>query len=195
MTARITVQLIAMFSAMFVNGVTAFAGLPEQRIVEYVFRETPTDPKSNIVLKAYLHIKPIDSNGPTISWSISSSWYESIDSSGAVEASWTLDDPHLDTVDGLWYTTHADTSNPAIAEFTDLPEVSGVASPDKAGQADLDVVLAVAAPSSSGMYGGNVGDSTYSFLTINVPIGAVVVDKDDEDEPVEVDGDEFPPGG
>lgn len=191
MHARIAFPI---FVALGITTCSALGDLPASRIVEYRIRETPSDPESDVVLQVYLDIKPVDSNGSEITWQVATMWAESVDSSGFVLATWWIEGPDVDTTDGLWRTTHADTMNPTPAEFNDLPEVWGVAEPIDEGQGDLAFAFYSAAPSGgSSMYGGNVGLATHSFLTLNAPVGAVLVDEDGEDEPVEIPIDSIPP--
>jgi len=73
-------------------------------------------------------------------------WVESVDSSGWPLATWWLEYPDVDTTDGLWRTTHADTMSPAPSEFNDLPEVWGVAEPIDDGEGDLAFAFYSTAP-------------------------------------------------
>ncbi len=177
---RSSVQALLVLAAVAVCGSSAWA-LPPDQIVTYSFRETPSDPQSDVLITMELYVSARSQSGDDITWKITELHFVETASGD----SWTKSAPNLSD----WVVTHADPNNPAASDFTDPPAMTGTAAADQVINDDLDydLTLGTCDTTCQSMYGGRVIAAEYSFVA-----GTTVIAEEEEEEPVEVDDEEDP---
>ncbi len=179
---RSSVHALLVLAAVSVCGSSAWA-LPPDQIVTYSFRETPSDPQSDVLITLELYVSAQSQSGDDITWKINSARFREPTTSG--QNTWTEDSPSPSS----WIVTHADPENPTATDFTDPPAMTGTAAADQVTNDDLDYdfTLGTCDATCQSMYGGRVIAAEYSFVA-----GTTVIAEEEEEEPVEVDDEEDP---
>ncbi len=159
----------------------AVHALPPDQIVTYSFREVPSDPLSDVLIRMKLHIAAQSQSGDDVTWKITELHFVETASGD----SWTESAPDV----GDWVLTHADPANLTATDFTDPPTLSGSASPDQVDSADLDYKFAPGTCDATcrSRYDRNVISVAYKFAE-----GTRTIAEEEEEEPVEVDDEEDP---
>ncbi len=75
---------------------------------------------------------------------------------------WTDSNPEFNDTENLWWITHGNPSNPAARDFDNFPFTTKTAAAVSNAEDDLDYELETET-SSSGLFSGNVVDSTFSL--------------------------------
>ncbi len=167
----------AVFSLAVLVALPAAAhALPPDQIVTYSFREVPSHALSDVLITMELHIAAQSQSGDDVTWKITELHFVETASGD----SWTESAPDV----GDWVMTHADPAKLTATDFTEPPTLSGSASPDKVGNADLDYKLAPGTCDATcqSRYGGSVIGVAYKFAE-----GTRTIAEEDEDEPAETD--------
>lgn len=139
---------------------------PTHMVVTYSIHDDPQDPESDVVFRITLGLDRFDYNATSIGWEISEAQFETV---GGTEMIWTAAYPYVDSLDGLWWTDHADVDNPVLAEFLVPPTLEGTAEAKNSEDPDLDYLFAgnvytPPAPPGQPPFGSATGSSTFSFL-------------------------------
>ena len=91
--------------------------------VDYLIREVPEDPNSNVIYIISLGIKAEQTDGDWVGWLIGEVAIVRPGSVGQTEAYWIEDSPYVPTSDGLWWVEHADPNHPrSLTTRPSLPE-------------------------------------------------------------------------
>lgn len=155
--------------------------LPPDQIVTYSLREVPSDPLSAVLIRMELHIAAQSQSGDDVTWKITELHFVETASGD----SWTESAPDV----GNWVITHANPAKFTATDFTYPPVLSGSASPDQGGNADLDYRFApgMCGATCQSLYGGSVIAVAYKFAE-----GTRTIAEEEEEEPAEVDDEEDP---
>lgn len=162
----------------------ARAQLPPDQSIEYVIRQTPTDPESTIVFLVRLELTAMDSDATGVGWEIGSAEFRQPGTGGASDTVWSDILPAVDSPDGLWWVDHADNRVPQESEFVLPPWLMGTAPADDPANDDLDYDFegVTYTPPPAGAPFENTGALDYSFTlaAAQEPV------EEGDDEPVEV---------
>ena len=174
---RSSVQALLVLVAVTVCSSSAWA-LPPDQIVTYSFRETPSDPQSDVLIRMELYFSAQSQSGDDITWRIISARFREPTSSG--ENVWTEDSPSPSS----WIVTHADPDIPTAIDFTDPPAMTGTATAESLTNDDLDYDLTPGTCDATcqSMYGGQVIAAIYRFAA-----GTTVIAEEEEEEPAETE--------
>lgn len=144
---------------------SAQAVLPPDQVVEYHLRENPADPQSAVLVTIRLELSAVDQDASTVGWEITHAHFDQYTSLGEPVASWSIERPEVDTVDGLWWVAHEHPEEPSATDFTTAPSVSGAAPRVTGTGPDLLFSLAPGALASQyqSYYGGAVAGLTYAL--------------------------------
>ena len=173
--------------------VAAANAVPNEQTISFEIYETPTDPDSDVVFAVELSLE-FDNyfefgEGPngSVGWEITNAKFILPDSGGDIV--WNEAYPDV----AIWWVSHADVHNPAIAEFVEPPLVSGTATPVDQNEDDLDYDFegeVYSPPAPPGEPPHEVtGSLTYTFQRALEPEPIEEAD----DEPVDVDDGVIPP--
>lgn len=156
---------------------------PESQIVVFSMHEDPQDPESDVVFRVTLSLALDSFNTTSIGWAVSEAQFETV---GASPILWSVENPALDTQDGLWWTDHADVDAPVITEFLVPPYMEGEAVVKGTQGANLDYAFGgntyvpPEAPATP-PYGSNTASASFSFFVQGESVSLA----EGEDEPVE----------
>ena len=161
--------------------------------VDYMVRETPTDPESNVVYIMSLGMVEEEVQSEGILWRIAEFIIVEPGEGQESDTVWIEEDPYVDTVDGLWFVEHADTAKPEAEEFHSPPLMFGTAKADDPNDDDMEYdfsgVECAAPPGEPAMYDGRVSSLTFE-LTLE---GRAQPEAAGDDDPAEVDPPETDP--
>ncbi len=172
----------AVLSLAALVGLPAAAhALPPDQIVTYSFREVPSDPLSDVLVTMELHIAAQSQSGNAVTWKITELHFVETASGN----SWTESAPDVDD----WILPHASPTRLVATDFTDPPTLSGSASADQVGDADLNYELAPSTCDATcqSLYRGSVIGVAYTFAD-----GTRTIAEEVEEEPAETDLEEDP---
>lgn len=190
-TSLITVSVFVLLG-LGMPAVT-WADLPPDQTIEYLIRETPEDPNSPVVFAVTLALEASDSDGNSVGWDITEAEFVEFDEYGDPARTWVEDDTNVPTTDGLWWIEHADPADPQPSEFAKPPLLEGTAAAEDPAENDLDYALegVTYTPPPEGQPYQDTAAIDHEFILVSEiePI------KEGEDEPVEIDDTEDPPGG
>ena len=193
---RLVVPLVA--AAICVAAVApARAQMPDDQVICYSIRDTPSDPESAIRFEIVVELTAADSKDESIGWLVTG--VSVIESRGEDKLPRWDATPTVSTTDGLWWIDHADAQEPELSEFTIPPLIAGVAAAGNENISDFEYELEGAPYTPPG--GGPPYPTTALVDHIEiwyypppVPPATTQPVEDDDDEPVEVDGDHEPHG-
>jgi len=121
--------------------VQSASALPPDRHVYMAIHQNPDNPTSPVQYYFTLNITAVSQDGNDIGWAVTSfSITEKVTLGNDIV--WSLDDPFVDTVDGLWWVTHADPDNPVRSEFILPVHIADTALAEDPSNADLDFDVA-----------------------------------------------------
>ncbi|MFY4727822.1 hypothetical protein [Nitrospira sp. BLG_2] len=156
----------------------AWADLPQDQTVQFAFHVSPANPNSVVDFYVIATLHAVDSDVEDIGWRVT--LLEFVYRDGVDNFTWTQEYPTLDTGDGLWWVSHGDAQNPELDEFLTTPLLTGTATADSPGYADLDYEL-ISVPAVSSTPYETTASVTYAMAAAgtNEPV------KGGTDEPVE----------
>lgn len=162
---------------------------PEFKCISLIFHSIPNDPQSSVSLVVTLLMTSVSVDGNSVGWGIDAAFFARPIENGGWKQ-WQSGPIEVnDSIDGLWWVTHADISAPAESEFTVLPALAGWGEPEAPGDAEL---LFVIEASESGVQADP--NAPYSLQTAYgryyFTDGDLEVDGDED--PVEVDEPDHP---
>ncbi|MGE3181270.1 MAG: hypothetical protein AB7N71_06540 [Phycisphaerae bacterium] len=96
--------------------------------VQFWIHSDPTDPNSSIDIKIILSLQEGDRTGDSVGWKITSAAFDDLMASPARR--WSVADPPVPSLDGLWWVKHSDPDNPQPREFRNPPHLEGTAVAD-----------------------------------------------------------------
>ena len=175
--------LLAIVScAALVAGVARTASA-DTRYVDYLIREDPSDPESDVIYIFSLGIEEADKDGDWIGWQIDEVAIVRLDSLGEVDAYWTEYAPYVPTSDGLWWVQHDDPKNPKGKDFDVTPWLVGMAQADDPNNDDMRYDFIGATYTGQGPhYDGSVSGMAY----VLAPEGEEEPELEGDDEPGEI---------
>lgn len=106
----------------------------EVQYVTFALHEAPGVPESPVVYTLMAAVVEEERSGNEIGWRVTSLQIRD----ERTGETWKEANPALQTFDGLWWITHGSADAPAVAEFVDLPPISGVAAPGAGAQDFLE---------------------------------------------------------
>ena len=162
----------------------AHAQMPDTRSISLVFHSVPADPKSSVSVIVTLTMSPVQTNGSTVGWGIDTADFFMPSENGGWKAWHTGPLDVLDSPDGLWWVTHVDPYASTEAEFTLLPELTGLGEPENAGDGDLvffiDSTISTIISNPEATFGLQTAYAQYQFTHPGDQV-------EGDDEPVEID--------
>jgi len=182
---RRNVRLLAGALAIFAGAPAAIAQLPSDRYITYNIRENPNDDNSSIVFKVSLKLHAEASSAGQVGWKIEEARFLKIVPS-ASNILWIKSSPTVNSADGRWWVSHADTQSPTIAEFVCPPALAGAALAQSGGIANLNFMLAGVHYSGPSRFNGNVAALDFQFTRV----GETEPEEESDNEPTEVEDDE-----
>ena len=101
--------------------------LPADRTHYVAIHQNPANPNSRVQYYFAIAIHAEDQDGDDIGWAVTN--FKIVEKAllGS-DTIWDVDDPDVDTADGLWWVTHTDPDNPVRAEFIQPPPIADTAS-------------------------------------------------------------------
>jgi hypothetical protein len=175
--------------AALVTGVASTASA-DTRYVDYLIREDPSDPESDVIYIFSLGIEEAETDGDWIGWQIDEVAIVRLDSLGEVDAYWTESAPYVPTSDGLWWVQHEDTENPKGKEFDVTPWLVGTALADDPNDDDMRYDFIGATYTGQGpQYGGSVSGMAY----VLAPEGEEEPEAEGHDEAAQVEDPDWGP--
>jgi len=118
----------------------ASAQLPADQVIQWKFRQDPSDPNSAVEFHAVVTLTAWEVDANAVGWSVAK--VEFLQPVGSEIKSWIEENPPLETPDGLWWVTHDDPLSPDLGEFLDTPLLKGRAFAEDPGDVDLLYELA-----------------------------------------------------
>ncbi len=151
------------------------------KTIVYVIRQRPDDPDSPRRLTISVGLREEHRSGHSVAWRVRRIAIQSCGPDGRTWFEKPEDVP-------LWWTRHANPDRPLLAEFADIPTLSGRA---RDGRNELDYSFSGKVNSTSPeLYGGRSSLMSFSLVRDD----ATVLGQEDE-EPAEIDESGDPPGG
>lgn len=171
-------MLVLWVSGLLLSAGWARGQMPQDQTVQFAFHVSPTNPNSVVDFYVIASLHAADIDGDDVGWSVT--LLEFVYRDGVDNFTWSQEYPTLDTGDGLWWVAHDDGQSPVLAEFLTTPVLTGTATADDSGYADLDYEL-VSVPAVSSPPYETTASVTYAMAAAgtNEPI------KGGTDEPVE----------
>lgn len=166
--------------------VQSASALPPDRHVYFAVHQNPDNPTSPIQYYFTLDISAVSQDGNDIGWAVTSFSITELVTLGN-DIVWSLDDPFVDTTDGLWWVTHADPDNPVRFEFTLPAHMADTALAEDPSNADLDFDMqgeSYTAPPGGAPY--EVTAALDFSLTLSTTPAGDPPDDSGDDEPVDL---------
>ncbi len=155
--------------------------LPRNRTIFFNIHTDPANPESPVLVSIQVSLEAREREGNVVGWYPLWVAITQFGPQGEVVESWTHFDPLL--LDGLWYVAHENPLEPASEEFTNPPELSGVAESDTPNGPTLEYFVAGNAPVTPPISPYPITSILdYSFQRSDDP---APIDED-EDEPVDI---------
>lgn len=161
--------------------------------VAYVVRHDPNNPASAVDWTIQFSLKKVSVSGNQVGWRIKSLEVNRFGQDGQISDTWIKSLPAVSSSDGLWWVTHADPSDPQLAEFNAPPALTGSAAAQQIGGEALTFSISGAAyspPEGDPPFGGNV-----SALSIDFAVASLPPLDQRTDEPAEISDGMLPPFG
>ena len=152
--------------------------------VDYLIREVPEDPNSNVIYIISLGIEAEQTEGDWVGWLIGEVAIVRPGSVGQTEAYWIEDSPYVPTSDGLWWVEHVDISHPLAEEFDNTPKLAGIAVANDPYDDDMEYDMV--GKTFSGEFPRYDERVSAQTLTLTF-VGEEEPEEEGDDEPVEVD--------
>ena len=191
---RLIARTLTLLSVMVLLGGTAAQAteMPADQVVQYLIRETPSDPASPVeyVVTLTLHAKERCSN--KVGWQVAEFELREIGVGGAEDMVWVDAQTVVDSNDGLWWVAHVNAETPNLVEFLGSPLLMGLGSAGDSGVPALGYEFKSSAYTSSSPF-PITASLDYTFTLADDP--PTPPKKKSEDEPVEVPEELDPPAG
>lgn len=175
--------LVSVLVALSFSTAPAQATLPGDVLIQYNIREIPTQALSNVVFNVAIDLAAVDEDGDDVAWSPTAITITQYDGQGG-QIVWVEDTPSFDTVDGYWWVTHADTTDPQSEEFDMPPYMTGTADAEDPADDDLEYEVegATCNAACQAMFSGHVAALDHWFKLVNESRS----EEEGNDEPAEV---------
>jgi hypothetical protein len=134
--------------------------------VEYLIREDPEDPDSDVIYEIRFELAAADRSDDTVAWKITELKITEVGTQGTGDRVWVEEDPDLSAYNDVWWVEHSDPMEPDEVEFGDPPYFGGTAKAQDESDPDMEYELegATCDTSCSQLFAGRVAAIWYWFI-------------------------------
>jgi len=161
---------------------------PENRqfSFHYALHAEPSDPESPVLFTVSYFLTLAEQGEGSAGWRVDKVRFKQYDAEGELIGVWKIENPILNTPDGLWWTQHARAVAPELAEFTLPPRISGTALSEFGSPHDLDFEFEGLDRDPSAQSETPPDSGTLSWYLAYS--GASSPESEGDDEPVDIEG-------